>query len=436
MMEEHQELSAREIEILQLVARGASNKEIAQRLFISTNTVKVHLRNIFGKIGVSSRTEAAMYAVSNRMIPELRLEEAEPPQTIAQPVVQDAHIERFWNTKPHWFWLLIASGGVLLFIGAIFLIRTMRAPSAQPIPSAFEPPTWQKLTPMPTVRAHFAVVALEDYIYAIAGENETGIIGAVERYDLKRDRWRRMAEKPTPVSEVQAAVIGGKIYVPGGLLADGTATRIMEVYLPQEDRWTQAADLPQEVSAYALVAYEGKLYLFGGRDGNSYLKSVYLYDADLNLWQRLGDMPAPRAFASAVVASGKIHLLGGWDGHASLDAHDIYSPGAEGTAIHAWEAVPPLPQRRYKMAAVSVADAMYLLGGASEEMQAMEAWMYLPQANSWQPFLNPLESAWEGLSAVAVGTKIYALGGVVAGEFHADLFAYQVIYITVLPIVR
>ncbi len=51
-------LSAREFEVLQLVATGASNQEIAERLIVAESTIKKHLQNIFGKLGVSNRTQA------------------------------------------------------------------------------------------------------------------------------------------------------------------------------------------------------------------------------------------------------------------------------------------------------------------------------------------------------------------------------------------
>ncbi|GAA1673948.1 response regulator transcription factor [Nonomuraea maheshkhaliensis] len=55
-------LTAREVEVLRLIARGLSNAEIGARLFIAGTTVKTHINNAFAKIGVRNRTEAANYA--------------------------------------------------------------------------------------------------------------------------------------------------------------------------------------------------------------------------------------------------------------------------------------------------------------------------------------------------------------------------------------
>lgn len=56
-------LTPREMDVIRLLAEGLSNKEIAQRLFISARTINYHLDNIYSKLGVNSRTEAAIYAL-------------------------------------------------------------------------------------------------------------------------------------------------------------------------------------------------------------------------------------------------------------------------------------------------------------------------------------------------------------------------------------
>ncbi len=66
---ERSPLSQREREIVVLVAQGFKNKEIAERMFISEQTVKNHLHNIFDKLGVSDRLELALYAIHKNIRP-------------------------------------------------------------------------------------------------------------------------------------------------------------------------------------------------------------------------------------------------------------------------------------------------------------------------------------------------------------------------------
>jgi two-component system nitrate/nitrite response regulator NarL len=66
-MRDRTPLSARELEIVQYVAQGYKNKEMAEKMFISEQTVKNHLHNIFDKLGVSDRLELALFAIHNNL---------------------------------------------------------------------------------------------------------------------------------------------------------------------------------------------------------------------------------------------------------------------------------------------------------------------------------------------------------------------------------
>jgi DNA-binding CsgD family transcriptional regulator len=62
-------LTVRELEILELIAEGLSNKEVAGRVFVSENTVKTHLSRVFDKLGARRRTQAVQLGKEQRLIP-------------------------------------------------------------------------------------------------------------------------------------------------------------------------------------------------------------------------------------------------------------------------------------------------------------------------------------------------------------------------------
>ena len=61
-------LSPRELDVIREIESGATNLEIAQRLFLSVNTVKHHIRNVMGKLGLKNRRQIASFARKNGLV--------------------------------------------------------------------------------------------------------------------------------------------------------------------------------------------------------------------------------------------------------------------------------------------------------------------------------------------------------------------------------
>jgi DNA-binding CsgD family transcriptional regulator/N-acetylneuraminic acid mutarotase len=422
------ELTEREREILQLIASGASNKEIAHELFISANTVKVHLRNIFAKIGMTSRTEAAVYAIREGLtqatdLPMVVSATQELPTAIPTPLET--------KNKPNFLW--IAALVTVLLVGVVtFEITTHQSPAiaiASPAPVA-APQRWQELADLPTARSGLAVAVYENQIYAIGGETTPGVTGVMERYDAATDTWITLTSKPVPVADINAAVIGGKIYISGGRLASGGVTDILESYDPRRDQWERRAPLPVALSGYALAEFEGKLYVFGGWNGQKFLASVYEYDPDQDKWFERMPMPTARGFAGAAVAGGKIYVIGGTAGAKALAVNEEYLPERD-----TWSRRAPLSDARHAFGIASIADIIYVVGGEGDAASPLLPLQYVHQQDQWQDFVSPLSENWSHLGVIPTGTHIYVLGGRLGEIFTAQNWAYQAIYTIMIPIV-
>jgi DNA-binding CsgD family transcriptional regulator len=428
------ELTDREQEILRLVATGTSNKDIAQRLFISSNTVKVHLRNIFTKIGAASRTEAAMYAVRLGMVQAGMATLGPEAESVAAPAT-DAPVSIPARNPLARKWLAVIL--VILALGlttglGYFLIR--RPGLISPAPTFSPSPTplvrWKQMADMPTARGGLAAAVYENHIFTIGGEALEGVTNVVECYDPASNTWQGKAPIPQAVADINAAVIGGKIYVPGGRLASGRITNTLEIYDPRLDRWESGAALPVTVSSYALVAFEGKLYLFGGWDGSHYLESVFAYNPDDDKWVTRSKMPTARSLAGAVVADGKIYVLGGNNGGEALLTNEEYLPDRD-----TWSERTPMPVGRYAMGAASLTDIIYVIGGIGDAGSSLSSYQYSPQQDQWQVSTEIFPQSWSHLGLVPLQTRLYGMGGRWNGVASAKNLAYQAIYTIMIPIV-
>ncbi len=432
------ELSEREIEILRLLATGLSNKEIAAQLYLSINTVKVHLRNIFAKLGVQSRTEATLVAlqrgyvtvpgtaVANGAEPAASesVEGGEPSSGEAAAVSAAASVPVATPAveiePPLPIWRRLALIGIAALAVGLALVAVPRG-SAQNS-NGIEPfsdshtgsagitagvgnTAWQQVSSMSQGRGRLAVAALKSEIVAIGGETASGVTGLVEIWDAAQQKWRTGQSKPVPVANIGAAVVAGKVIVPGGYTAAGTPTAVVEAYDLISDTWTSLAALPEPRLAYALATYEDKVYLFGGSDGQGYANTTYIYDPSRNLWTTGAPLPVERGFAAAAPLGDSIYVVGGFaDGH-EFNRCDRYLPKAD-----RWEQCAPMFVARGGLSLAPVAGQLLAVGGGFTGYLSFNE-RYDPNSNSWSVVPTPFTGEWRSMGTASIGNDVYAVGG-------------------------
>lgn len=454
-------LSEREMEVAQLLATGASNAEIARQLVISPHTVKVHLRNVFEKLQVSSRTEASMVLVQRGWLTvpgrEMPPPEISTPAEVVAPLPPEPEpLPDLPTTLQPWQRGYLI-GAILLCLVALLApnIRAYNNNSPELLsdagrtvlsrPLVQRPDRWDARTPMSNARSRLTAVIAKDQLYVIGGEGMDGrAVTEVDAYDLHVNEWRRVSSLPEALANQAAATFNGKIYVAGGSNNEATDRASIAVrdgfwiYDPATDLWQSAGTLPHPLAGAVLVADQKALYLIGGWDGELMHDEIWRLiptmvaagkaAAAKPQWELISRISTPRAFFGATMVGEDIYVIGGYDGKRELDLAAAYS-----TTKNTWRDLHPLSTPRGGLTVVYDGLSIFALGGGwTRTIDTHER--FDPNTNLWSNFQSPLQGEWRHFAAVSYNDRIHLIGGWSGGYLDIHL-EYQSTYSSMLPLI-
>jgi DNA-binding CsgD family transcriptional regulator len=315
-------LSERELQILRLVAEGFSNRQIAGMLDISENTVKVHVRNIFSKIHVASRTEASMYAVRHGLLADVRVDELEehhPPVLIQQqPVVR----------RPlRWRWII----GVVLCMSSVSVAWwwNMRdIYQTRVIGVVTDAQQWGRIAALPSRWSGVQYVTVAGQLYALGGALDRRMM----QYDASRDVWNPAADMPFAAADSPSWSDATGVWV----IDESTQT----IWMWNGRTWQVQHTLPDEIAPADMVRVAGAVVIL-----DVMRQQIWVYDARTAASWSAYALPAHmEATAQLVVLDAVLYLLG--DTHTvwrSLDQGRTWQiDGVLGNAWRGGQAIPVL----------------------------------------------------------------------------------------------
>lgn len=321
-------LSKREIEILELIVAGKSNKEIAIILSISINTVKVHIANIFQKLGVNSRTEAISKSLEpSEKIVEKEISIAEKPsiQSNLNGISQSRSIPYIAIPLAYTIiaslLLLLTGSSVSKILGRIQEINTI---SEQGIGSS-----WHVIENDNIASHKSALVYYQNKVFFLGGQTAENIEADSKALDILSLEWEQLPRPSISTVDARAIVYGDRIYLIGGRGSNGDPVKFVQIYDPNKNEWTPGVDLPEARSGFALVGFEGKIYVLGGWNGKQVTNSVFSYSQAQKAWRNEPPLNTARQEFATVVLDNRFLIAGGNDGHNKTDTLETWNPYQE-----------------------------------------------------------------------------------------------------------
>ena len=262
--------------------------------------------------------------------------------------------------------------GVVVVNGKVYAIggSIQDGPSAPDLPGGFvgtneeyDPTTdrWTTKASMPTPRAYFAIGVYQNKIYCIGGTIGIGTddlynlfpvyinSGVNEVYDPATDTWENKTPMPLEKRELQANVVGDKIY----LIGEDSAGVYNEMYDPLTDTWTAKTPMPSGALTYASTVLDNKIYVAAS---NIYSGSrrLLIYNAETGNWGQGAPVPSdfitgPAIATTGLMAPKRIYVLG-------ID--QSYDPNSDN-----WTTIAAMPNGRYDFGVAAINDQLYAIGG-------------------------------------------------------------------------
>lgn len=191
--------------------------------------------------------------------------------------------------------------------------------------------TWSEGPPMPTARGALTAVFVDEILYAIGGEGESGVMDTNEAYNSKTNNWISKSPMPTARHHIASAVVDENVYVIGGRVQGAlpiTNVNVAEMYDPKNDKWMTIDPMPTERSGISAVSINNTvIYVFGGEDITKTYNNNEKYDVKNNKWESQEPMPTARHGLSAVSVNDKIYVIGGGPepGLSVTDVNEVFN---------------------------------------------------------------------------------------------------------------
>jgi non-specific serine/threonine protein kinase len=290
------------------------------------------------------------------------------------------------------------------------------AASVAPVPSSATA-AWSRIADIPTPRSEVAAAVDQlETVYVIGGFGGPRV---VERLDPS-GKWERVADLPIGVDHAMAAGVSGiqvagdeGIYLLGGYV-DGVATARSFRFDRVSGRWSEIAGMPGPRAAGAAVAINTRIYVVGGADAGRLVAPTYEYDVVTRRWRTLAAIPTPRDHLAAVEMRGQVCAVGGrrLALTANLGTLECYLPQTD-----TWEALPSAPTPRGGVGAAFYDGRLYFIGGEQPSGTFKEVEIYDSRTRTWSRGPD-LPTPRHGLGVVSTccttrggGPKIHALAG-------------------------